>query len=179
MIFYNCYQKSQKSSLPEALKRGPREKYNLRSTWAVRHGRPPPLVLAGIAEPQPVATAVAFGACVAKEEPPNHVQRLCAQLQQRDHNKAQVTIRTLHAALANVLSKPTEPKYRRLKSDNKRVQAEVLRHEEAVEILRLCGFVRDGADFVLPDTSPLQPLRDVLGMMPPLSSDKRAISEWR
>lgn len=97
---------------------------------------------------------------------PTYVEELCNSFRKRDRRGAEVALATVRAAIAHVLEKPTEEKFRRLRGSNARVKREVLAHQEAVILLRLCGFVGDGEDLVLPPAAPLQALRDVLAKMP-------------
>jgi len=94
------------------------------------------------------------------------VQDLYSQLARRNRRGAEVALGTIRVALNNVLEHPTEAKFRRLKGSNARVQREVLAHPEAVQILRVGGFIADGQDLVLPPAAPLQALREVLAQLP-------------
>lgn len=96
---------------------------------------------------------------------PSHVEVLCARLKARGKG-ASVAVDTVRRAMKHVLEQPTQDKFRRLKASNSRVQKEILAFPEAVELLRLAGFVRDGEDLVLPPTAPLQALRELLERMP-------------
>lgn len=95
-----------------------------------------------------------------------HVKEVCAKFQKRNRRAAEASLKTIKVVLNNVLEHPTDPKFRRLKGDNKRVKTEILAHPEAVELLRLAGFIRDGEDLVLPPTNPRQGVRDLLDHMP-------------
>jgi len=94
------------------------------------------------------------------------VQDLYSQLRRRNRRGAEVALGTIQVALKNILEQPTEAKFRRLKGSNARVQREVLAHPEAVQILRVGGFVTDDQDLVLPPAAPLQALREVLAQLP-------------
>lgn len=90
----------------------------------------------------------------------------------------QVAIGTVRVALSNVLGKPEEPKFRRLKGSNARVQRELLSHPEGVELLCLAGWLRESGDgghgdLVLPEKAPLGPLREVLAALPNVEAAKR------
>jgi len=94
--------------------------------------------------------------------------RAAGMLKSRDPLAAQTTLTTLRTVLTNVANHPEDLKYRRLRGTNERLQREVLAHPEAVELLRLVGFVRDGDDLVLPAAAPLQALRMLCGAGGPL-----------
>lgn len=155
----------------------PHVRDSLAAAVAAKRERPPPTL-----GPSPEATARApvappaaadgaYSAGGGAEEPP-YAAKVHARLLQRDPTGAQAAVATLHTVLGNILARPTEAKLRRLKGSNARVQREVLRHPEAQELLRLAGWVRDGEDLWLPETSPLQALRDVLAALPPLSAER-------
>jgi len=94
------------------------------------------------------------------------VQDTCNKFLKRDRKKAEVALETVRRALTHVVEHPTEPKYRRLKGGNERVKREVFAHEEAVKLLRCCGWIADGEDLILPPPTPLERMRDVLAQMP-------------
>lgn len=122
------------------------------------------------------ASAGGRGAAKGSSEP-NHISALCAQMRKRDPVAAEVGLETLRRAIDHILKEPSELKYRRLKASNARVQKEVLAHAEVVEMLRTVGFVRDEqGDLVLPRTTPLQGLRDLLGLLPPPRADSSGAS---
>jgi len=94
------------------------------------------------------------------------VQDLYSQLSRRNRRSAEVVLGTIRDALNKILEQPTEAKFRRLKGKNPRVQRELFAHPEAVQILRVGGFVTDDQDLVLPPAAPLQALREVLAQLP-------------
>lgn len=136
------------------------------SSPAPPQGQPP--------APQPVAPppGPANGDASA---PPTHVEQVCNAFRKRDRRAAETSLATVTAALSHVLKDPNEAKFRRLKGSNERVKKELLAHPEAIRLLRLCGFVRDGEDLVLPPTAPLQALRDLLQHLP----ESNAPNSWK
>jgi hypothetical protein len=87
--------------------------------------------------------------------------RAAGLLRARDPSAARRALETVQKVLQNVAAQPTEPKYRCLRSSNHRLQREVLAHPEAVEILRLAGFTVVGDDLVLPESTPLDALKQL------------------
>eukprot|EP00928_Gymnodinium_smaydae_P039520 TRINITY_DN26988_c1_g3_i1.p1 TRINITY_DN26988_c1_g3~~TRINITY_DN26988_c1_g3_i1.p1 ORF type:complete len:304 (-),score=41.97 TRINITY_DN26988_c1_g3_i1:212-1123(-) len=87
--------------------------------------------------------------------------RAAELLMARDPGAARVALQTVGRILQNIALQPTEPKYRRLRGSNQRLQREVLAHPEAVEILRLAGFVAEEGDMLLPPLVSLGPLRQL------------------
>jgi len=97
----------------------------------------------------------------------HHVQLVWRDLHAREPQKAALALSTLRRVCQNILNHPKEIKYRRLKATNARVRQELLAHAEVVELFYSAGFVRDeDGDLVLPLTSPLQALRDLLAWLP-------------
>merc|ERR1712119_72613 len=90
-------------------------------------------------------------------------RRAISMLQARDPQDAHTTTATLARLLRNVAAHPDDPKYRCLHGSNARLGREILAHPEAVEILRIVGFVNDGEHLVLPTTTPLAALRLLCG----------------
>lgn len=84
-------------------------------------------------------------------------------LRARDPVAARLALKTVGKILRNIAAQPSESQYRRLRSSNPRLQQEVLAHPEAVEILRLAGFIVEGDVLVLPETTPLDALRQLMG----------------
>jgi len=82
-------------------------------------------------------------------------------LRRRDPMAAPLALQTLGKLLRNVATQPMEPKFRRLRGSSQRLQQEVLAHPEAVEILRIAGFVAEGGDMVLHAAAPLEALRQL------------------
>mmetsp|Transcript_30188 Transcript_30188/g.54804 ORF Transcript_30188/g.54804 Transcript_30188/m.54804 type:complete len:303 (+) Transcript_30188:50-958(+) len=82
-------------------------------------------------------------------------------LRRRDPIAAPLALQTLGKLLQNVATQPMEPKYRRLRGSSERLQQQVLAHPEAVEILRIAGFIAEGDHMVLPAAAPLQALRQL------------------
>lgn len=81
----------------------------------------------------------------------------------RDPFAAQGALKTVGKLLRNAAMQPGEVKYRCLRSSNQRLQQEVLAHPEAVEILRIAGFVPECDMLVLPSTAPLDSLKQLMG----------------
>merc|ERR1712007_36690 len=82
-------------------------------------------------------------------------RRAIDMLRKRDPNGARVAVSTLGQVLRNIRNQPSELKFRRLKGGKERLQREVLAHPEAVELLRITGFTKEGEDLVLPMGTPL------------------------
>lgn len=76
---------------------------------------------------------------------------------------ARLSLETLGKVLRNIATWPMEPKYRRLRGSNPRLQQHLLAHPEAVEILRVAGFILQGDDLVLPERAPLDALKQLTG----------------
>lgn len=104
----------------------------------------------------------------AKGSQSTRVEELAAQLKKRRGGPQ--ALATIQVALNNVLQHPEDIKYRRLRGDNPRVRDEILAFFEAVELLRLAGFVQDGRDLNLPPVAPLQGLRDLLTLLFPAAA---------
>lgn len=84
-------------------------------------------------------------------------------LRARDPLAAQGALKTVARLLRNVAAHPAEAKYRFLRGSNQRLQQHVLAHPEAVEILRLAGFIPETDGLVLPSTAPLDSLKQLIG----------------
>jgi len=95
------------------------------------------------------------------------VQKVWQDLHVRDPQNSLIALRTLRKVCQNILDHPKEMKYRRLKATNARVRQELLGHAEVVELFYSVGFIRDeDGDLVLPLTSSLQALRDLMSRLP-------------
>jgi len=73
-------------------------------------------------------------------------------------------VRTLSKVFGNILSQPTNEKYRSLRKDNAVVK-EKLKHPSCVASLQLCGFVEDGDFYVCPESSDLTTMRRVSAIL--------------
>lgn len=96
------------------------------------------------------------------------VRRAITMLQRRDAFAAPTVLSTLKRLLSNIARSPAEPKYRRLGANNDRLQREVFAHPEAVELLRVVGFVSSSEGLVLPETAPLHPIHRLCATSGPL-----------
>eukprot|EP00931_Biecheleriopsis_adriatica_P042646 TRINITY_DN2431_c0_g1_i1.p1 TRINITY_DN2431_c0_g1~~TRINITY_DN2431_c0_g1_i1.p1 ORF type:complete len:327 (+),score=84.23 TRINITY_DN2431_c0_g1_i1:56-982(+) len=88
--------------------------------------------------------------------------RAAELLRARDPVAARSTLQTVGKLLRNIAAQPAEQKFRRLQSSNQRLQREVLAHPEAMELLRLAGFVLEGDALVLPSPTPLDSLKQLI-----------------
>lgn len=95
-------------------------------------------------------------------------RRAISMLQARTPQTAGTTTATLARLLRNVAADPEDLRYRRLHGSNPRLQREVLAHPEAMELLRIVGFINEGEDLVLPMATPLTALRMLSGNGGPL-----------
>lgn len=86
-------------------------------------------------------------------------RRASSMLQARDPLAVPTVRTTLKRLLGNIAEHPEEPKYRSLRGSNERLQREVFAYPEAVELLRVAGFISYGDSLVLPEKAPLQPIR--------------------
>lgn len=86
-------------------------------------------------------------------------RRAAEALRSRDPMAASTAFHTLSVVLKNIANHPNDPKYRRLRGNNQRLQREILAHPEVVELMRLIGFASDGEDLVFPTGTPLTALR--------------------
>eukprot|EP00929_Paragymnodinium_shiwhaense_P074687 TRINITY_DN38231_c0_g2_i1.p1 TRINITY_DN38231_c0_g2~~TRINITY_DN38231_c0_g2_i1.p1 ORF type:complete len:552 (+),score=31.32 TRINITY_DN38231_c0_g2_i1:79-1656(+) len=158
-----------------------------------KYPRPPAPPVADKASPQVPSTAQKHLPTPASKDPekltptrygvaPTHnetrpdvtlrTKDLCRKFVERDAASAATALKTLATALKNIKDSPAEPKYRRLKGSNERVQRDLLRHPEIVEILELVGWWRSAGgtgagksgppDFEFPTAAPLEGLTDVL-----------------
>mmetsp|Transcript_74782 Transcript_74782/g.124112 ORF Transcript_74782/g.124112 Transcript_74782/m.124112 type:complete len:460 (-) Transcript_74782:72-1451(-) len=124
----------------------------------------PPADTPSPAQPSPVAPPA--GGTGSSDRERTSTEEMCARFQKRDRRGAEVALGTIRVAFTNILEHPTEDKYRRLKGSNARVRRELLAYPEAVQLVRMAGFVCDGEDLVLPPPSSHQVLRDMLQLMP-------------
>jgi len=93
----------------------------------------------------------------------SHGHRATELLRARDPVAARLALKTVGKILRNIAAHPSEPQYRRLRSSNQRLQQEVFAHPESVEILRLVGFIVEDDGLLLPETTPLDSLRQLIG----------------
>eukprot|EP00747_Dinoflagellata_sp_TGD_P171054 gnl/TRDRNA2_/TRDRNA2_204148_c0_seq1.p1 gnl/TRDRNA2_/TRDRNA2_204148_c0~~gnl/TRDRNA2_/TRDRNA2_204148_c0_seq1.p1 ORF type:complete len:428 (-),score=71.60 gnl/TRDRNA2_/TRDRNA2_204148_c0_seq1:49-1203(-) len=113
------------------------------------------------------AAPAATGASAPEAPKPSHpAEELFAKLRSRDRRGAEAALNTIRTIVSNILNNPGEPKFRRLKGSNPRVQKDLLAHPEALTMLRMAGFVRDGDDLELPPPASLQALRELLQALP-------------
>lgn len=71
----------------------------------------------------------------------------------------------LFKVLGNITDKPSEPKYRTLKKDNKKVADTLLKHPAAVSILMAAGFEDQGETLHCPDTADLGAMGEAVALL--------------
>jgi len=62
----------------------------------------------------------------------------------------QAALKTLHAYISNLAKNPMDTKFHRINMENKNFSSTVARHQDAITLLKLCGFQQEGS-FLLMD----------------------------
>lgn len=73
--------------------------------------------------------------------------------------------RMLSKVLGNITEKPSEPKFRTLKKDNKKISDTLLKHPAVVSILMAAGFEDQGETLHCPDTADLGAMEEAVALL--------------
>jgi len=95
-------------------------------------------------------------------EPPATDNGVALKLLENDNHRLQVCLRTLQMILTNVLTHPDQPRYRRIKKDNPKLQSDIVTATGGIDFLKSVGFAESGDRIQLPMTTPLFILRSGL-----------------
>lgn len=94
----------------------------------------------------------------ASDEVRLEIESICKTFNSKDWKAAAAAFAAIEMLASNILSAPKAVKYRRLRGVGGRLRDEVLARPEAMQLLRLAGFVGNGDDLMLPSVAPLHSL---------------------
>jgi len=95
---------------------------------------------------------------VSGDPPPNadegaekeaKVLRCLQNLKKLPPAEAQAAVKTLHAYISNLAKNPMDIKFHKINTENKNFASTVAKHQDAITLLKLCGFQQEGSFLVM------------------------------